>query len=64
MLSLSVKTIPLGLAYAPWDEIGTKTVFLIPLIAFKSGAEPIAWVGIVLVTIGIVFPYLGSTTHT
>ena len=64
MLSFSVKTIPLGLAYALWAGIGTVTVFLISLIAFKSGAEPIAWVGIVLVTIGIVFPHLGSTTHT
>ena len=63
MLSLSVKTVPLGLAYALWAEIGTVPVFLIPLIAFKSGAEPIAWVGIVLVTIEIVFRDLGSTAH-
>ena len=63
MLSLSVKTVPLGLAYALWAEIGTVTVFLILLIAFKSGAEPMAWVGIVLVTIEIVFCDLGSTTH-
>jgi len=42
MLSFSVKTIPLGLAYALWAGIGTVTVFLISLIAFKSGAEPIA----------------------
>jgi small multidrug resistance pump len=63
MLSFSVKTIPLGLAYALWAGLGTVTVFLISLIAFKSGAEPIAWVGVVLVTIGIVFLNLRSTTH-
>jgi small multidrug resistance pump len=63
MLSFSVKTIPLGLAYALWAGLGTVTVFLISLIAFKSGAEPIAWVGVVLVTIGIVFLNLGSMTH-
>ena len=63
MLSLSMKTVPLGLAYALWPEIGTVTMFLIPLIAFKSGAEPIAWVGIVLVTIEIVFRNPGSTTY-
>ena len=63
MLSFSVKTIPLGLAYALWPGLGTVTVFLISLIAFKSGAEPIAWVGVVLVTIGIVFLNLRSTTH-
>ena len=63
MLSFSVKTIPLVLAYALWAGIGTITVFLISLIAFKSSAEPIAWVGVVLVTIGLVFLNLGSTTH-
>ena len=63
MLSFSVKTIPLGLAYALWAGLGTVTVFLISLIAFKSGAGPIAWVGVVLVTIGIVFLNLGSMTH-
>ena len=63
MLSFSVKTIPLGLAYALWAGLGTVTVFLISLITFISGAEPIAWVGVVLVTIGIVFLNLGSTTH-
>ncbi|NCG02592.1 MAG: QacE family quaternary ammonium compound efflux SMR transporter [Actinomycetales bacterium] len=63
MLSFSVKTIPLGLAYALWAGIGTITVFLISLIAFKSSAEPIAWVGVVLVTIGLGFLNLGSTTH-
>ena len=63
MLSFSVKTIPLGLAYALWAGIGTVTVFLISLIAFKSGAEPIAWVGVFLVTIRIVFLNLGSRTH-
>jgi multidrug transporter EmrE-like cation transporter len=63
MLSFSVKTIPLGLAYALWAGLGTVTVFLISLIAFKSGAGPIVWVGVVLVTIGIVFLNLGSMTH-
>ena len=63
MLSFSVKTIPLGLAYALWAGLGTVTVFLISLIAFKSGAEPIAWVGVVLAKIGIVFLNLESTTH-
>ena len=63
MLSFSVKTIPLGLAYALWAGLGTVTVFLISLIAFKSSAEPIAWVGVVLVTIGLGFLNLGSTTH-
>ena len=63
MLSFSVKTIPLGLAYALWAGLGTVTVFLISLIAFKSGAEPIAGVGVGLVTIGIVFLNLGSMTH-
>ncbi len=63
MLSFSVKSIPLGLAYAIWAGIGTVTVFLISIIAFKAGAQPIAWVGVGLVTIGIVFLNLGSTTH-
>jgi len=63
MLSLSVKTLPLGLAYAIWAGVGTVTVFLISIIAFKSGAQPIAWVGVVLVAVGIIFLNLGSTTH-
>jgi small multidrug resistance pump len=63
MLSLSVKTLPLGLAYAIWAGVGTVTVFLISIIAFKSGAQPIAWVGVVLVAVGIIFLNIGSTTH-
>jgi small multidrug resistance pump len=63
MLGIAIKTIPLGLAYAMWAGLGTVAVFIISFVLFKTGAEPIAWVGVALVAIGIVFLNLGSTTN-
>jgi len=63
LLAIAIKTIPLGLAYAMWAGIGTVIVFVISVVLFKAGAEPIAWVGVGLVAIGIVFLNMGSSAH-
>ena len=63
LLGIAIKTIPLGLAYAMWAGLGTVIVFLISIFLFKAGAQPIAWVGVGLVAIGIVFLNLGSSSH-
>lgn len=63
LLGIAIKTIPLGLAYAMWAGLGTVIVFLISIFLFKAGAQPIAWVGVGLVAIGIIFLNLGSSSH-
>lgn len=63
LLSLVVKTIPLGLAYGMWSGLGTLGAFLISIYVFKSDFTYLAWVGVTLVITGVVLLNLGSQSH-
>ncbi len=63
LLSLVVKTIPLGVAYAVWSGVGTLGAILVSIWLFKTDASLIAWIGAALVIGGVVLMNLGSTAH-
>jgi len=53
-LSVSVKTLPLGTAYAVWTGIGTIGTVVFGIIFFKEPFDVIKAVCILLIVIGIV----------
>lgn len=63
LLSIVVKTIPLGIAYAVWAGLGTLGAFLISIWVFKSEASSLAWFGVVLVVTGVALLNIGSEAH-
>ena len=63
LLSIVVKTIPLGIAYAVWAGLGTLGAFLISIWVFKSEASSLAWFGVVLVVTGVALLNIGSNAH-
>lgn len=54
LLSLSVKTIPLGIAYAIWSGVGIVVISLVGIFAFKQHLDFPAMLGIALIMIGCV----------
>lgn len=54
LLMLSIKSLPLGTAYAVWTGMGAVGVALIGIIVFKESAEPMRLVSIFLVVAGLV----------
>ena len=54
LLMLSIKTLPLGTAYAVWTGMGAVGVTVIGILVFKESAEPMRVVSILLVVAGIV----------
>lgn len=65
MLSLALKTIPLGIAYAIWSAIGTVGTVLIGIVVWKQTLSLPALVGIALIVIGVIMLNLfGEGAHT
>ena len=54
LLSVSIKTIPLGTAYAVWTGIGTVGTVIYGIFFFKEPVDIIRIVCILLIIIGIV----------
>jgi quaternary ammonium compound-resistance protein SugE len=54
LLSISIKTIPLGTAYAVWTGIGTVGTVVYGILFFKEPVDIIRVVCILLIIIGIV----------
>lgn len=63
LLSLVVKTMPLGVAYAVWSGIGTLGAVLISIWLFKADASLPVWIGAALVIGGVVLMNMGSNAH-
>ena len=63
LLSLVVKTMPLGVAYAVWSGIGTLGAVLISIWLFKADASLLVWIGATLVIGGVVLMNMGSNAH-
>lgn len=53
-LSLSLKTIPLAVAYAIWSGIGTAATVLIGVFFFKESFNQKKFWGITLIIVGVV----------
>ncbi len=60
LLSLALKSIPLGTAYAVWTGIGAVGVALIGILLFHESSDPLRLFCIMLIIIGIVGLKLAS----
>lgn len=53
-LSLCLRTIPVGIAYAIWSGIGIVLISLIALVLFGQRLDPPALIGMALIVAGVV----------
>lgn len=61
-LSLALKHLPLGVAYAIWGGVGIVLTALIGVLVFKQRLDPVAMIGIGLIVIGVVLVQAFSTS--
>ncbi len=62
-LSLSLKTIPLGTAYAIWGGAGIVLTTLVPVFVFKQAIDIPAIIGITLIVGGVfIINFFSKTT--
>jgi small multidrug resistance pump len=61
-LSLTLRTIPLGIAYAIWSGVGIALVSLIGWLVFKQTLDAFAATGIAFIIIGVVIMNVFSKT--
>lgn len=64
LLSLSLKAIPLGIAYATWSGVGTVGVVLIGVLLWQEVLDVKQIVGIVLVVVGVILLNLSKDSVT
>lgn len=62
-LSLSLKNIPIGTAYAIWSGLGTAGIVLIGTLFLKEGMDLAKLLGIALIVAGVVVLNVFSKTH-
>ena len=62
-LSLSLKVIPLSVAYAMWSGIGTAATVLIGVLIWKEKISGLSVVGITLIIAGVILLNLNSSSH-
>ncbi|KAB1663889.1 multidrug efflux SMR transporter [Pseudoclavibacter sp. CFCC 13611] len=63
LLSLVVRTLPVGPVYATWSALGTIAVTVIGVFFFSQHLRPWQTAGLVLTVVGVVLLNLGATTH-
>ena len=56
-LSLTLRTIPIGMAYAIWSGVGIALITLIGWIVFNQKLDMAAMAGILLIVAGVVVLY-------
>lgn len=61
-LSQTIKTIPLGIAYAIWGGVGIILTAMIGLVIFKQSIDLPAMIGIVLIISGVIVINVFSKT--
>lgn len=62
-LSLALKTIPLGTAYAIWSGVGTALTALIGVIIYKEHFNRKKLIGLLLIIGGVVIMKLSGGSH-
>lgn len=63
-LSLALKSIPVGIAYAIWSGVGTALIALIGWWVLGQRLDAPAWAGIGLIVLGVVVIQLSSSPLT
>jgi small multidrug resistance pump len=61
-LSLALKTIPVGIAYAVWSGVGVALITLIGWLVFKQRLDAPALAGLALIVAGVVLIQFSSST--
>jgi quaternary ammonium compound-resistance protein SugE len=61
LLSVSMRTLPLGTAYAVWTGIGTLGAFLVGITALGEAATPMRLVAAALIATGIALMSMSGT---
>lgn len=54
LMSLSLRTIPLGVAYAIWSGLGTAAIAIIGVLAWREKLNIAGVIGIILIIVGVV----------
>ncbi|RKR08940.1 small multidrug resistance pump [Flavobacterium sp. 90] len=63
-LSLALKSIPLGIAYAIWGGLGIVLTAAVSVLVFKQKLDMPAIIGITLIVAGVVIMnFFSKTTH-
>lgn len=52
-LSLALRSVPLGIAYAIWSGAGTALIALIGMVLYRQKLDPAAMLGIGLIVAGV-----------
>ncbi len=63
-LSLTLRTVPVGIAYAIWAGAGVVLITLVGVFAFRQALDMAAVVGMLLIVTGVAVIYLFSKTAT
>lgn len=61
-LSIVIKTLPVGIAYAIWSGVGIILITLIGFFIFKQHLDPPAVIGLALIIAGVVVINVFSST--
>lgn len=61
-LSLTLRTLPVGIAYALWSAIGIVFITIIGIFAFKQVPDLPAIIGLILIIAGVVIINVWSKT--
>lgn len=62
LLSISMKSLPLGTAYTIWTGIGAVGAFVVGIVVLGEAATPMRLLAGALIVMGIVIMKLSSTT--
>ena len=63
-LSLALRQVPLGVAYAIWSGAGTALIAIIGMVLYKQKLDPAAMLGIGLIVAGVLVLNLFSKSST
>ncbi|MCF4099089.1 DMT family transporter [Maritalea mediterranea] len=61
-LSLSIKTIPLGISYAIWSGVGVAAVSVVGWVYYKQALDLAALIGMAMILGGVLVIHLFSNT--
>ncbi|AFP84446.1 DMT family transporter [secondary endosymbiont of Ctenarytaina eucalypti] len=62
LLSIVLKTLPIGIAYASWSGLGTFFVTILSYFLYGQALDPVAMFGIAMIISGVLIIHLFSKT--
>lgn len=62
-LSMALREIPVGIAYAVWSGIGTVGICLLAWLIYKQNLSFISIIGILFIIVGVIIVNLGDAGH-